>query len=50
MKNDMCSFAIITEYNKTIYTVRYKSYNEEILASTLRDTRYVSGNGTDCQI
>jgi hypothetical protein len=50
MKNDTWSFSIITEYNRNIYTGRYESYNEELLASTLRDTPDVSGDGTDHQI
>jgi len=50
MNNDMWSITIITEYNKTIDTVRYESCNEELLASALRHTRYVSGDGTDHKI
>jgi hypothetical protein len=50
MKNDIWSFTIITEYNKTIYSTRYESYNKVRLASTLHDTPDVSGDGTDHQI
>jgi len=50
MKNDICSFTIITEYDKTIYSARYESYNKELLASTLRDTPDVTADGTDHQI
>jgi hypothetical protein len=46
MKNDTWSFTIITEYDKTIYSARHESYNKELLASTLRDTPAISGDGT----
>ena len=50
MKNGIWSFTIITEYDKSIYSARYESYNKELLASTLRDSHDVSVDGTDHQV